>query len=181
MKTSKENPISVKSKQWILTALLNLMKEKDFDKITIKELAVCADLDRKTFYRNFHSKEEVLYLQLQELCQLYIEKLKELPQLSAYSITESYFSICVQYSYFFMLLERNNLLPLVLLKFDEYLPALNDLFLNNPTYRNKPKYELIYQAGGFWNVTNHWISDGMKESPEEMAKIVSAIMPSPIK
>jgi len=148
--------------------------------LTIKEIAERAGLDRKTFYRHFHSKEEVLYLQLQDLCQIYIEELKELPELSAYLITKSYFSICAQYSHFFKLLERNELLSLVLLKFNEYLPALNNLFLDNPSYRNKPKYELMYQAGGFWNVTNRWIRDGMKESPERMAEIVSAIMPSPI-
>lgn len=83
--------------------------------------------------------------------------------------------------HFFLLLNRHNLLPLALLKFDEYLPALNDLFLSNSAYRNKSKYELVYQAGGFWNVTIRWLNDGGEETPEEMAKIMSTIMPSPIK
>lgn len=68
-------------------------------------------------------------------------------------------------------------LPLVLIKFDEYLPALNDIFINDPTYRNKSKYELVYQAGGFWNVTTRWICDGVKETPKEMAQIIGSIMP----
>lgn len=66
MNMKKENPLTVQSKQWILEALLKLMEEKNYEKITIKELTARADLDRKTFYRNFRSKEEVLYLQLQE-------------------------------------------------------------------------------------------------------------------
>ena len=98
-----------------------------------------------------------------------------------YSVTEAYFSLCRQYAHFFMLLKRNNLLFLVLQKFDEYLPAINDLFLSNPVYRGKSKQELIYQAGGFWNITIHWINDGMEESPEEMAEVISSIMPSPFK
>ena len=181
MNMKKENPLTVQSKQWILEALLKLMEEKNYEKITIKELTARADLDRKTFYRNFRSKEEVLYLQLQELCDLYIQMLQDLPQLSAYSVTEAYFSLCRQYAHFFMLLKRNNLLFLVLQKFDEYLPAINDLFLSNPVYRGKSKQELIYQAGGFWNITIHWINDGMEESPEEMAVVISSIMPSPFK
>ena len=80
-----------------------------------------------------------------------------------------------------MLLKRHNLLPLVLMKFDEYLPALNNIFINDPAYRNKSKYELVYQAGGFWNVTTHWIHDGFKETPEEMAQIIGSIMPSLLK
>lgn len=104
MNMKKENPLTVQSKQWILEALLKLMEEKEYEKITIKELTARADLDRKTFYRNFRSKEEVLYLQLQELCDLYIQMLQDLPQLSAYSVTEAYFSLCWQYAHFFMLL-----------------------------------------------------------------------------
>ena len=56
MNMKKENPLTVQSKQWILEALLKLMEEKDYEKITIKELTARADLDRKTFYRNFRSK-----------------------------------------------------------------------------------------------------------------------------
>lgn len=181
MKSVKENPIAVQSKQWILKALLVLMAEKDFSKITVKELAKRADLDRKTFYRNFNSKEEVLYLILEEMCQRYIQMLQELPKLCAYEGTEAYFTLCIEYKDFFMLLKQHNLLPLVLMKFDEYLPALNDIFINDPTYRNKSKYELVYQAGGFWNVTTRWIYDGLKETPAEMAQIIGSIMPSLLK
>ena len=181
MKNIKENPIAVQSKQWILKALLDLMSEKDFSTITVKELSKRADLDRKTFYRNFRSKEEVLYLILEEMCQRYIQILKELPKLCAYECTKAYFSLCVEYADFFILLKRHNLLPLVLMKFDEYLPALNNIFINDPAYRNKSKYELVYQAGGFWNVTTHWIHDGFKETPEEMAQIIGSIMPSLLK
>lgn len=181
MKSKKENPIAIQSKQWILAALLNLMEEKDFHSISITELTERASLDRKTFYRNFHSKEDVLSLKLQELCQLYVEKLRVLPQISAYTLSQAYFDICVSNVHFLSLLNRHNLLPLALLKFDEYLPALNDLFLSNPTYRNKSKYELVYQAGGFWNVTIRWLNDGGRETAKEMATIMSTIMPSPLK
>lgn len=180
MRTRKENPISVRSKQWILEALLNLMEEKNFSSITIKELSERADLDRKTFYRNFRSKEEVLFLQLQELCQLYVEKLQELSEFTAYTLSKAYFDICKSHIRFLLLLNRHNLLPLALLKFNEYLPELNELFLSKPAYRNKSNYELAYQAGGFWNVTIRWLNDGGKETSEEMAAIMSSIMPSPL-
>lgn len=179
MKKTKENPIAIQSKQWILTALLCLMEEKDFCHISIKELTLRAGLDRKTFYRNFSSKEEVLSMKLEELCFLYLQKLQTLLQFTAYTITQAYFAICYENKSFLMLLKQNNLLPLVLIKFDEYLPKLNDIFLSSPNYRNKSDYELVYQAGGFWNATIHWINGGAKETPEEMAKIIAAIMPPP--
>lgn len=181
MNSHKENPIAVQSKQWLLSALLSLMEEKDFALITITELTKRADLDRKTFYRNFHSKEDVISLKIEELCQLYIEKLQTLSSISAYTFSKAYFEICISNRDFLSLLNRHNLLPLALLKFDEYLPVLNDLFLSNPKYRNKSKYELVYQAGGFWNVTIRWLKDGGIESAEELAQIMDTIMPSPLK
>lgn len=180
MKKNKENPIAIQSKQWILSALLCLMEEKEFSRISIKELTLHAGLDRKTFYRNFSSKEEVISMKLEELCFLYLQKLQILSQLTAYTITQAYFAICYENKPFLMLLKQSNLLPLTLMKFNEYLPKLNDIFLSNPHYRDKSEYELIYQAGGFWNVTIHWLNGGAIETPEEMAKKISAIMPSPI-
>lgn len=96
MKALKENPIAAQSKQMILKALLELMECKAYNSISIKELAECAGLDRKTFYRNFKSKEEVLYLRLHELCQLYIKELKKLPQFTSYTVSKAYFLICRQ-------------------------------------------------------------------------------------
>lgn len=177
MKTLKENPVAAQSKQMLLIALLELMEYKPYSSISIKELAECAGLDRKTFYRNFTSKEEVLCLRLQEMCQVYIKELRGLPRLTSYAGTKAYFQICSQHLHFFMLLKKNNLLPLVLIKFDEYLSELNTLFLDNPLYREKSPYELYYQAGGFWNVTIRWLEGGAKESPEEMAQIIGEIMP----
>lgn len=60
MKTLKENPVAAQSKPMLLIALLELIEHKLYSSISIKELAECAGLDRKTFYRNFTSKEEVL-------------------------------------------------------------------------------------------------------------------------
>ncbi len=180
----KENPLAVQSKLWILSALLELMKEQPYNNISIKELTAKATLDRKTFYRHFKRKEDVLYLVIQEACEKYVfelNKLYELDKLNTYETTKAYFSVCMQYTDFFELLDRNGMLLLVLTKFDEYLTSLNEMFLMNQTYRPKSDYELIYQAGGFWNVTVHWIRNGSKETPEELAKIVSTFMISLLK
>ena len=48
-----------KSKQAIQQALLKLMNEKPFDKITVSELAQEADINRKTFYNHYESVQAV--------------------------------------------------------------------------------------------------------------------------
>lgn len=178
MNVKKENPIAVQSKRWLLAALLDLMEKDDFHSITITQLTQHAGLDRKTFYRNFHTKEDVLNLKLQELFQCYLKSLQTLSQLSAYTVSKAYFDICTANIHFLKLLNRQNLLPLALSKFNEYLPVLNDVFRSVPAYRNKSKYELFYQAGGFWNVTIQWLHNGGMETAEELADIISSIMPA---
>jgi AcrR family transcriptional regulator len=54
-----ENPIALQSKRWIMESLIELMNKKTFQEITISELTAHADLGRRTFYRNFTSKEDV--------------------------------------------------------------------------------------------------------------------------
>lgn len=103
--------------------------------------------------------------------------MQALPLLSSYAVTEAYFSICLKYLTLFDALNRNGLLALALLQFDAYLPELNELFLSNPAYRGKSDYELFYQAGGFWNVTVRRLNHGAKESPADMARVISSIMP----
>lgn len=49
-----------KSKQALKDAILSLMKEKDFKKITITDIVQIADLNRGTFYKHYQYKEDIL-------------------------------------------------------------------------------------------------------------------------
>ncbi|WP_143803627.1 TetR/AcrR family transcriptional regulator, partial [Oenococcus oeni] len=48
------------SKQWLSEALIELMKTKDYQDISITEIAQKAELSRKTFYHSFKNKEAVI-------------------------------------------------------------------------------------------------------------------------
>ncbi len=54
------NPSAIRSQEWLVEALLFLLEEKPYHKISIKEIAEKADLDRSTFYRHFDSKQALL-------------------------------------------------------------------------------------------------------------------------
>ena len=59
------------SAKMIEDALFELMKEKDFARITISEIAKRADVGRRTFYRLYTGKEEVLHAWFDKLCREY--------------------------------------------------------------------------------------------------------------
>jgi len=177
MKEKRINPLTVQSKQWLLDALLQLMNEKSYGEITIKELTGRAGLDRKTFYRHFRSKEELLELPLKEVFDQYVGRIADLSDMTSYEVVKAYFDLCRQYADYLTLLHRHGLIMIFLMKLSEYLPVLNDMFKDNPVYRSKTAWELTYEAGGIWNATVRWISTGARETPEEMAGIIGLIAP----
>ena len=58
--SSKPNRQIERTKSWIFDALMLLMDEKPYDKITISDIAEKAGVARPTFYRNFNDKDEVI-------------------------------------------------------------------------------------------------------------------------
>ena len=169
--------LSLQSKEWLVKALQILMKTKNYSDITIKELAQKAGVDRKTFYRNFKSKEDVLRFYLDRTCQDYIARLNKENKLTTFSIAKAFFSTCKQHTDFLILLDKNDLLPLLLIAFDDYLPMLHEMFEDkriddNPVYYSE--YALSFLTGGFWNISIKWIRRGGHETPEEIYELDEA-------
>jgi AcrR family transcriptional regulator len=65
------------SMQWLTDALLTLMSEKAYRGISITEICTRADLSRRTFYRLFESKEDILKEYVELLCLRYFELFKK--------------------------------------------------------------------------------------------------------
>ena len=57
---SGNNPIAIRSQECLSDALLDLMKENDYSKISIKDICGTAGLSRQTFYQFFNSKDDVI-------------------------------------------------------------------------------------------------------------------------
>lgn len=55
-----QNPSAIRSKQEITDTLLRLMQTYPYNQITVKQIILEAHVARKTFYRNFLSKDDVL-------------------------------------------------------------------------------------------------------------------------
>ena len=67
------NPTALQSQGWIIQALLDLMEITEYDKISVSAICRKANLDRRTFYRNFDSKTDVLEEYIRLLGEEYIK------------------------------------------------------------------------------------------------------------
>ena len=180
---TSENPIAIRSKKWINSALLELMKEKPFKSITIQEITNKAELDRRTFYRNFPSKEGVLSYYIIGISREYSDA--PLVKEDALTIPVALRIFCeVAYTYkaFIQLLIENNLSVLLLDIFDERLPFIHAR-VENKFYKSITQHEAVniecffaYNAGGFWNILNKWFKDDNRLSPTQIADIVTKLV-----
>lgn len=78
-------------------------------------------------------------------------------------------------------MEKNNLLYMLLQKYNQYLPIIHKKFKdNNEQYGNANtlEYVLAFSSGGFWNMLIKWIHEGAKKTPIEMAKLVNIMISS---
>jgi len=75
LKNKRENPMAIRSKNALSSALLKLMINKDFKDISISDITERAGLSRQTFYTNFEKKEDILLYLLHGLFSRYHERL----------------------------------------------------------------------------------------------------------
>lgn len=170
-----ENPIAIRSKEWLTNALLELMKTKPFRDISISEIAKKADLSRRTFYRSFSSKEEVICFYLEKIWHKESLKLSNDEDHSYYHTICWYLETWYKYRELALLLYRNDLISLLL---HEYNKLFRELYLmrkgDYPLAKQSEamKYALSYSAGGLLNVLLQWTSEGMKKSPQELIDLL---------
>ncbi|MCL1836870.1 MAG: TetR/AcrR family transcriptional regulator [Treponema sp.] len=60
-KLRKPNRQSERTKSWIFDAVMILMNEKPYNKITVSDITEKAGIARTTFYRNYKEKDDVVF------------------------------------------------------------------------------------------------------------------------
>ncbi|MGG0550425.1 TetR/AcrR family transcriptional regulator [Priestia megaterium] len=172
------NPISIRSRKWIIDALLKLMEEKPYDKISIKEISDRAGLVRKTFYRNFESKEDVLYEYITELMTEAEKAFEALESLTPYSMSYAYFKFWHEHVDFLKLIYKNNLFIIILKHLEKYAPTVFEKFkahVMKDFDETFLKYYNEFHSAGIWHMLEKWIASDTQETPKQLAQIYSDI------
>lgn len=176
MEQLTKNHDSILVKDCIFTALMLLMEQKDFDDITITEIAKKAGVSRMTYYRTYSSKEDILIQYFDETAEKLIDTIKEQPNLTPYDLYVEFFAFFNTHTYLIEKLIRANLFQKVLQHFIEFVEYLFQTILKFNINNAEMKYQLHYHTGGLFALTNCWIQSGKKEAPEEMAKLAVSII-----
>lgn len=171
----KTNRIAEQSKKWLVEALFDLMKEKSYSSISVKEIADKAQLARRTFYRNFNMKEDLLSEYANYLFEDYIESVEELSAVSIKNVLITYFKFWNRHLDELRLLKQNHLFYFIMEQVNLFIPDINkfaNIQWHNYNNSVEAEYIVLYNIGGLWNVLSNWIDQENKQSPEEMAEII---------
>ena len=165
-----QNPSSIRSRKEITEALLKLMELYPYQEISVKQIILETDLARRTFYRNYASKEDVLDSVITDKITEYAEELTLNPE----SPLDVIFSFCEKNRSFLMLLHKNGLLYLLLLKLNTMIPMFNQVTDRaNSMFALvigdlEPDYLIAFNVGAIWNVIFKWVDRGMTDSADEI-------------
>lgn len=94
------------SGRMIEDALFLIMKEKPYAEISVSEITRKADLSRRTFYRLYKEKDEVLQRYFDRLCQEYCGQAPLLEKYDISQIAGEYFNFWYQYRETLLLMHR---------------------------------------------------------------------------
>ncbi|MDO4275416.1 MAG: TetR/AcrR family transcriptional regulator [Eubacteriales bacterium] len=171
----KRNAIAEQSKQWIMEAMISLLKDKELEKITISELAKKSGLSRRTFYRNFDSKTDVIVCCCEKLCKEYITYFDRDMDYSVNHMVDVYFSFWEQHLDFLRLLSNNDLLCHLIDVSNKYWKSIYERFKNHwkdNSNETELEYCLLFNMGGLWNILIKWLYSETRQSPKELEELI---------
>lgn len=171
-----QNPSAIYSKNEITNALLQLMETFPYNEITVKQIIMEAHVARKTFYRNFLSKDDVLDSYIDRIMYQYVNSLQQMKDCRLSNILDIIFHFCKQYQSLLFLLRDNHLTHLLLEKWNTFIPMIHNQIVGDDcaifqSFSSKQtSYIIAFHVGAVWNIIMKWIEHDMSDSPDNIKK-----------
>jgi AcrR family transcriptional regulator len=174
--------IAEESKRKFVGALLELMKVYPYTDITVTQLSQEAELSRKTFYRLFNDKDDVLKLLFDGLYYECFTQIKGQNIRRYWDLVQLYFDFWESRKDILLLLSRNDLLP----RLFEYVyrnaqPIFTAVRTEETTQSFAPTlpYLLAYSVGGMHSMLMKWAESGMTTPSTALIQQLKAGFQSP--
>ncbi|WP_294086969.1 TetR/AcrR family transcriptional regulator [uncultured Actinobacillus sp.] len=157
------NSANIMVKQCITEALLRLMQKKSFQQISISEITRIAGVGRVSFYRNYQSKEDILYQYLLNQFNQHFQKISSEGKIqTTRDIFVNIFAFLKSCYWMLSILYEKDSSSL-LLNFIKNCCGANPEQDNNLAYKNALIMGVVFGA------VDEWIRRGCMQTPDEMA------------
>lgn len=163
------------SGRMIEEALFSLMEEKPYVRIRVSEIVERADVSRRTFYRLYKEKDEVLRCFLGRLCREYRRQAPELECYDVSRIAGDFFGFWYRYRDLLLLIYKSGVDEMLYYEISRASIEVVKGRIKGRDHKNADGigYFAQYSAGGFILLLWQWIQSGMNGTAEEYAERVS--------
>lgn len=171
----------------IRTATLELLKTKEYKDIQMKEIAEAAHVGRRTLYRYFGYKDEIMTNVVESLMDDLADVINQNGRLDLEGIAYSFFVFWERNLDVLRLLKKAHLMYLL----EDNIPELMIGVSLKTKYKGKTTEELneiknsftveatynyYYMLAGYMKVAGVWMEEESRRPPEQMAKILVGIV-----
>ena len=175
--TKSKNRQVERTCSWILEAVLILMDEKPYSKITVSDITEKAGIARQTFYRNYKDKNEVI---IKYFANIFNSEMLEVESISGKNKQDT---IVLTFNIKYMIEHRTNLMKMLSIVgiedmfTDSFTEWQNFLFNKKKNRLNSDaqmayRYKLFYQITGILVVIMDWFKNDM---PVPVDKLVTLL------
>ena len=171
----------IKTKRGLRNAFIRLLLEKDYDAISIQDIATEAETARVTFYRHYTNKEELLIECLNVTYEALLEREKRAPWLSLEEVQQGYLPMQILYEHIqeeetlYRILFSNRGPQVVIGKVRKFVADKVKSQMVYRFHRNQflaPLDIIAYHfASAQIGLASWWLENDMPYSPKYMAQI----------
>lgn len=171
----------------IQKTILELLKHKEYKDIQMKEIAEKANIGRRTLYRYFAYKDEIMNKFVSGLMNDMADIINQVNRMDLEGIAYAYFLFWEKHIEEMKLLKKAHLMYLL----EDNLPDLVMEISLKTKYKilsreewkkvmdqwsEEDRYHLCYMLAGYFKVAQLWMEEKNRKSPEEMAEIMRRIV-----
>jgi AcrR family transcriptional regulator len=167
------------TKDILRKSLLELMKKKPIEEVTITDICKMADINRGTFYNHYATPYDLLLEMQNELYEKIASSIERTPVSEGGIIFEEILTLIAKDSDLFQVLLSNNgdkdfIKKLIAIGQNK----INIEWKSEHNISDTEKIGLAYTfiAGGCARVTEDWISGEIKKTPRQIAELVNQII-----
>ena len=181
---------SVKTKKLLKNALIKLMIEKGFDKITIKDITEEADINRGTFYLHYKDKYDLLEQKeekiLKEINEITDNISKKYPK--NFILPSKKESLLPIFTCVYIYIKDNaDFMKVVLgpngdlnfqMKLKNFIEGclVQNIGIKHEIEKMPIKYIATIASSAQLGIIQKWLKNGMEETPQELASFVSDVV-----
>lgn len=163
----------ISTEEKIQKALFSLLKYRKYNDIAIKEICYEAGINRSSFYAHYQDINDLM-IKTEEKLSSEISKIFNPNILWTENVFEKLFSFLYDNREFYKsYLETNEQTFMEKNDFINYIKIINSTHKDIGFNESEKIYHMAFFAGGIKALTKAWIKNNCKETPQQMAKIIT--------